>query len=151
MAAVFCFSWCARYHPSSTHKYGHVQADQLTLAPPSRSSVLLPLHFLSPLSPLLLLSPPTHRESPPMFCTPSHPKTLTVSLYSVRVHIHHLIPICNSWENLSISSFLQPPMVGVAPFVCMAPMRVACALAIPQFAAPAPKISSTSGYLHCSA
>ena len=38
-------------------------------------------------------------------------------------------------------------MVGVAPFVCMAPMRVACAPAIPQFAAPTAKISSTLGYV----
>ena len=71
MAAVLCFSWCARYHPSPTHKYGHVQTDQPILAPPSRSSFLLPRPFChNPPA-----KPPTHRESPPMFCSPFHPKT----------------------------------------------------------------------------
>ena len=65
MLAVLCFSWCARYHPPPTHKHGHVQADQLILAPPSTPSLLLDPTFCH--HPPPTGSAPTHRCPPRCF------------------------------------------------------------------------------------
>ena len=121
MLAVLCFSWCAPYHPSPTHKHGHVQADQLILAPPSTPSLQL---FVAT---LLLRGVHPHIDVRQDALTEIW-RTLTI----MRKLINQLPPL------------QHPPMAGAAaPFVCIAPMRVAPALTIPQFAAPTDKISAT--------